>query len=73
MTHNIMNSSTYMVCGIINSVYSLILCLMTLTVVIQDGENALDSAKDGKHHEAEDVDDESRYDDVIKYLEEFGK
>ena len=46
---------------------------MTLAVVIQDGVNALDYAKDGKHHEAEDEDDKSRYDEVIKYLEEFGE
>ena len=38
--------------------------------VIQNGQTALDQAREGKSEDAED--DESRYDEVIKYLEEFG-
>ena len=51
------------------------MCVMTHTVVlvIQHRETALDRARFGKRHEAEDEDDKSRYDEVIKYLEEFGK
>ena len=41
--------------------------------VIQDGKTALDDAREGKSDNAYDEDKESRYDEVIKYLEEFGK
>ena len=61
-------------CVVLLTLYSLILCVMTHTVVlvIQNGETALDRARDGKSY-AVDEDDESRYDEVIKYLEECGK
>ena len=64
-----------MVCMILLTLYLLIMCVMTHTVVlvIQYGETALDRARVGKHHYAKDEDDESRYDKVIKYLEEFGE
>ena len=57
--------------SILLTLYSLILCVVTHTVVlvIQGGETALDKARDGKSF----ADEESRYDEVIKYLEEFGK
>ena len=63
-----------MVCVVLLTLYSLILCVMTHTVVlvIQRGKTALDRARVGKN-EAEDEDDESEYDEVIQYLEEFGK
>ena len=64
-----------MVCVVLLTLYSLILCVMTHTVVLvlQFGQTALDRARDGKRRNAEDEDDESRYDEIIKYLEEFGK
>ena len=43
----------------------------TVVLVIQDGKTALDRAREGKSDA--DEDDESRCDEVIKYLEEFGK
>ena len=53
------------------TLYSLILCVMTHTVVlvIQDGETALDRAREGKTRFAYNKD----YDKIIKYLEEIGK
>ena len=64
-----------MVCVVLLTLYSLILCVMTHTVVLvlQFGQTALDRARGGKRRNAEDEDDESRYDETIKYLEEFGK
>ena len=55
------------------TLYSLILCIVTQTVVvIQDGETALDLVRERKSmSSSEDV--KSRSDEVIKYLEEFGK
>ena len=41
--------------------------------VIQNGKTVLDIAREGKSDLAEDEDEESRYDEVIKYLEECGK
>ena len=77
MTHHIMNFSTvmHMVCMVLLTLYLLTVCVMTHTVVlvIQRRETALDRARLGKRHEAKDEDDESRYDEVIKYLEEFGE
>ena len=72
MTHHIMNCSTW--CVVLLTLYSLILCVMTHTVVlvIQNGETALDRAREEKSY-VDDEDEESRYDEVIKYLEEFGK
>ena len=63
MTHHIMNCSTWCVCVVLLTLYSLILCVMTHTVVlvIQDDKTALDRASDGNE------------DEIIKYLEEFGK
>ena len=65
MTHHIMNCSTWCVCVLLLTLYSLILCVMmsthTVVLVIQEGETALDRARDTKR------------DEVIKYLEEFGK
>ena len=45
----------------------------TVVLVMQSRETVLDRARVGKRHEAEDEDDESRYDEVINYLEEFGE
>ena len=57
-----------MVCVVLFTLYSLILCVMTHTVVlvIQNGKTALDMARTGNTGA-------SRYGEVIKYLEEFGK
>ena len=57
------------------TLYLLIMCVMTHTVVlvIQLRQTALDKAREGKRREAKDEDDESRYDEVIHYLEEFGE
>ena len=58
-----------MVCVVLFTLYSNILCVMTHTVVlvIQYGETALDKARRGN------TDASRYYDEVIKYLEEFGK
>ena len=50
-------------------------CVMTHTVVlvIQDGQTALDYTREVYSLYAEDEDDKSRYDQIIKYLEELGK
>ena len=45
----------------------------TVVLVIQYGDTALDDAREGKTENAKDGDSESRYDEVIKYLEKFGK
>ena len=45
----------------------------TVVLVIQYGRTALDDARRGKSDYADNEDSESRYDAVIKYLEEFGK
>ena len=57
------------------TLYLLIMCVMihTVVLVIQNGETALDRARVGKSNYGEDEDDESRYDEVINYLEEFGE
>ena len=55
------------------TLYSLILCHDSHCSVIQDGETALDHARGGKTIHARNEDDKSRFDEVIKYLEEFGK
>ena len=62
-------------CVVLLTLYSLILCVMTHTVVlvIQDGKTALDQARKGKGMFAKNEVDKSSYDEVIKYLEEFGK
>ena len=41
--------------------------------VIQMGQTALDKAREGKSDCVGNEDYESRYDEIIKYLEEFGK
>ena len=60
-------------CDIINPVLTNLVCHDShCCSVIQRGMTALDRARDGKTN-ARDKDDESRCDEVIKYLEEFGK
>ena len=55
------------------TLYSLILCHDShCCSVIQNGETALDRAREGKSS-AYNEDSKSRHDEVIKYLEEFGK
>ena len=62
-------------CGIINPVPTDLVCHMTHTVVlvVQYG-TALDNAREGKSNNADDEDyDESRYNELIQYLEGVGK
>ena len=68
-----MNCSTW--CVVLLTLYSLILCVMTHTVVlvIQDGKTAFDRARNGKRDNAKDEDSKSRCDEVIIYLEGVGK
>ena len=77
MTHHIMNCSTWCVCGIINPVLIYLVCHDShCCSVIQRGKTALDRARDGKRigkTNGYDKDRVSRCDEVIKYLEEFGK
>ena len=74
MTHHILNCSTWCVCVVLLTLYSLILCVMTRTVVlvIQNGKTALDRAREVNLVSSSE-DRKSGYDEVIKYLEEFGK
>ena len=45
----------------------------TAVLVIQDGQTALDKAREGKPDNAYDEDTEAEYDKLIEYLEEVGK
>ena len=54
----------------------LVCCDSHCCSVIQDGQTALDLAREGRSYsfnKVKDEDDESRFDEVIKYLEECGK
>ena len=75
-----MTTCTYLTggCGIINPVPTdfTFLCVMTHTavLVIQDGETALDRAREGRDDTDDDDDDKlSEYDKLIHYLESVGK
>ena len=45
----------------------------TAVLVIQYGQTALDMARERQNHYAGDEGDETKYDELVKYLEEIGK
>ena len=45
----------------------------TAVLVIQYGQTALDRAREGQNDYAGDEDDETIYNELVKYLEEIGK
>ena len=45
----------------------------TAVLVIQDGKTALDKAREGQNDFAGDKYNETKYEELVKYLEEIGK